>query len=194
MKDKNQDIILKKIESMETDIKELKSGANILIKCVEEGVDFEKDIKALKDENNASRIDSIEDTLNKNLKLDIKVDELRGDQYDILIKAMKSLEDRMDKYITVEDLRRLPNPSFMLPSKIKALEDNIDELDLEIDKTNRKIEKVESKIEYIKTIPKSLSHEDDKIDIEVLELKYFELESYKEGINFVINSLKKENK
>ena len=57
----------------------------------------------------------------------------------------------------------------------------------EIDKTNRKIERVESKIEYILTIPKSLSHEDDKIDIEMLELKYFELESYKEGIQFAIN-------
>ena len=67
-----------------------------------------------------------------------------------------------------------------------------DELDLEIDKTNRKIEGVESKIEYIKTIPKSLSHEDDKIDIEVLELKYFELESYKEGIQFANNLIKKE--
>ena len=61
----------------------------------------------------------------------------------------------------------------------------------EIDKTNRKIERVESKIEYILTIPKSLSHEDDKIDIEMLELKYFELESYKEGIQFANNLIKK---
>ena len=45
----NQDIILKKMQSMENDIKELKSGANILIKCVEGGRDLEKDIKALED-------------------------------------------------------------------------------------------------------------------------------------------------
>ncbi len=137
----NQDIILKKMQSMETDINELKSGANILIKCVEGGQAIEKDIKtlhgtietlekkvntinvyeipnqdisneqlsnkikALEDENNASRIDSIEDTLNKNIKLEIETNELRGEQYDILLKAMKSLENKMEECITIKELR-----------------------------------------------------------------------------------------
>ncbi len=129
------------MQSMETDINELKSGANILIKCVEGGQAIEKDIKtlhgtietlekkvntinvyeipnqdisneqlsnkikALEDENNASRIDSIEDTLNKNIKLEIETNELRGEQYDILLKAMKSLENKMEECITIKELR-----------------------------------------------------------------------------------------
>jgi len=45
--------------------------------------------------NSTNRIDSIEDCLNKNIKIDTKADDLRRDQHEILLKAMKALETKV---------------------------------------------------------------------------------------------------
>tara|TARA_R110002020_G_scaffold145092_3_gene318334 strand:- start:1937 stop:2821 length:885 start_codon:yes stop_codon:yes gene_type:complete len=75
-------------------------------------------IKALEDENNASRIDSIENTLNKNIKLDIETDKLRGEQHDILLKAMKALEAKVTKLqLDTSDLTFLPADDDMVVRK-----------------------------------------------------------------------------